>query len=85
MTGKTAHFQREGLGGISRRTAGQYAKPLITQQILLEATFRHRKEEKETGNSLHGFTKGKVCLTSLIASEMVALILVRIFLSLPTT
>jgi len=36
------------------------------EQILLEARSRHMKEKKMTGNSQHGLTNGKSCLTSLI-------------------
>jgi len=38
----------------------------IMEQILLEARSRHMKEKKMTGNSQHGLTNGKSCLTSLI-------------------
>lgn len=74
MTGKIAHFQREGGGSSGELQASQPS--LTTQQILLEATMRHVKEEKETGNSLHAFTNGKVCLTSLIGfcDKMAALV-----------
>ena len=38
----------------------------MVEQILLEAMSRHMKERKMTGNSQHGLTKGKSCLTSPI-------------------
>ncbi|CAM4466408.1 unnamed protein product, partial [Lepidochelys kempii] len=39
----------------------------IMKQVLKESILKHLEERKVIRNSLHGFTKGKSCLTNLIA------------------
>jgi len=39
----------------------------VMEQLILEVTIKQVEEKKVTRSSQHGFTKGKSCLTNLIA------------------
>jgi len=50
----------------SQGTTGRSASP-PSQQLILDVSNKQVEEKKVIGSSQHGFTKGKSCLTNLIA------------------
>lgn len=44
----------------------------MMEQQILNVAFKQVEEKKVISSSQHGFTKGKTCLTNLIASENIA-------------
>lgn len=65
----TPFFKKEYIGNykiVSLTTVSE----MVIEQILLEAISKNTKNKKVTGNSQHGFIKGKLCLTNLMGFMM---------------
>ncbi|PKU46639.1 rna-directed dna polymerase from mobile element jockey- hypothetical protein [Limosa lapponica baueri] len=59
----------------------------IMEKILLKSLLRHMENKEVTGDSQHGFTKGKSCLTNLVdkgrATDVIYLDLCKAFDTVP--